>query len=1275
MQLDTPLDFVKIIFEVTEKNRRNGEPSVEVHILPKFIVTHSSDLMIKGGAFYAVWDADAKMWSKDPLVVQRIVDASLREARSDPSNFTGSEKIKVSYLEDFSTGKWAEFLKYCMSLADNFHELDTTLTFSDQETYKEDYVSKRLSYSMHAGPIDSWDELIGTLYDPIERQKIEWAIGCIISGDGKKVQKFLVLYGSAGTGKSTVLNIIQMLFDGYYNTFEAKALASFNNSFALEMFRDNPLVSIQHDGDLSRIEDNTKLNSIVSHEEMVVNEKRKTQYTAKFNTFIFMGTNKPVTITDAKSGILRRLIDVRPSGNKIPFSKYNTLMSRMHFELGAIAYHCHKVYSELGINAYDKYVPTEMMGATNDFYNFVEENLDVLGAGDGITLSVAWPEYKKWCEDSSVSYRKSKRNFKEELKNYYGSFKERGMLNGTQMYNVYYDFRKDKFRYSTEQEELQMAVASAERLVLDSEVSPFDVECSSYPAQYANADGTPAMRWSNVTTTLHDIDTASLHYVKMPENHIVIDFDLKDEDGEKSLELNLKAAAKWPKTYAELSKSGKGVHLHYFYEGDTSKLSSIFSDGIEVKVFKGNSSLRRKLTRCNKEDISVLRSGLPEKKGGKKMIDFEGFKNEKALRTTIEKNLRKEYHASTKSSVDFIFKNLEDAYASGMHYDVSDLRPGIILFANNSTHHSRYCLDLVNKMHFHSDEPGSPVDWPEGPSEGSVIFYDVEVFPNLFVVVWKYEDAPNCVPMINPTPKDVEKLCKFKLVGFNNRRYDNHILYARMLGMTNEELYAISKRIVNGGKESRNGYFAEAWSLSYTDIYDYASKKQSLKKWEIELGIHHQELGLPWDEPVPEELWEKVAEYCENDVRATESVFKATFDDFTARKLLAELSGLTANDTTRQHMTRIIFGDDKKPQEKLVYTDLSEMFPGYTFDHGVSSYRGEDPGSGGYVYAEPGYYEDVALLDIASMHPTSLIQLNYLGPYTHIFEDIVNARIAIKHGDHESARNMLNGKLAKFIDDPNISDKKLAFALKIAINSLYGYTCARFDCEFKHPKNIDNIVAKRGALFMIDLKNAVQDKGFTVAHIKTDSIKIPNATPEIISFVMDFGKKYGYTFEHEDTYDRMCLVNNAVYICKSRNNGDWEATGAQFAVPYVFKSLFSGEPLEFRDFCETKTVTKGNLYLDMANNVEDPNLKFVGRAGLFTPILEGHGGGTLYRVDNDKLYAASGTKGYQWLESETVELMGKQDDIDVSYYEALCEEAKKTIEQYVPYEVLKGKEK
>ena len=1280
-------DFVTI--KIVEKPPGKKDSAPVVKIYPEFNVIGSEDLMTKGASFYAVWDENAGMWSRNPRTVCQVVDSAMREMAMLASK---DGKIpEVSYMASFSSKKWSEFLAYCGSLPDNYHELDTKLTFLDDEVGKGDYVSKRLPYSIGPGSMDAWDELIGTLYDPIERQKIEWAIGSIVAGDSTKVQKFVVLYGSAGTGKSTVLNIIQKLFEGYYNTFEAKALASFNNSFALEMFRDNPLVSIQHDGDLSRIEDNTKLNSIVSHEEMVVNEKRKTQYTARFNTFIFMGTNKPVTITDAKSGILRRLIDVKPSGDKVDFARYQTLMAKMDFELGAIAYHCKKVYTTLGIYAYDKYVPTEMMGETNDFYNFVEDNIFFLDDEGGVTLQAAWKMYKGWCEESNVKYQKNKKAFKSELKNYYKSFYERMYTNEcitdidangnmirakekSQYRNIYYGFRRDKFMNYSEKEKLTAISDMTDMLKLESDVSIFDTVCAEYPAQYANKDGTPTLKWSSVKTKLSDICTTDLHYVKLPPNHIVVDFDLKDEDGEKSLEENLKAASKWPKTYAELSKSGKGVHLHYFYEGDVSKLSSVYSEGIEQKVFTGNSSLRRKLTRCNKEGISTIQSGLKLKKGGKKVIDFDGLANEKALRTLIGRNLKKEIHPGTKPSIDFIFKLLEDAYSSGMHYDVTDMRPAIMAFANNSTNHSYYCVKLMSKAHYQSDEPSSGVDWSDDDKD-KIIFYDVEVFPNLFVVVWKYEDVDECVKMINPSPDEIAQLCKFKLVGFNNRRYDNHILYARMVGMSNEELYSVSKRIIGGGKESRNGYFNEAWNLSYTDIYDYSSKKQSLKKWEIELGIHHQELGLPWDDPVDESLWEKVASYCVNDVRATEAVFKATYDDFVARCLLADLSGLTANHTTRQHGTRIIFGDDRKPQEKLVYTDLSTIFPGYEFDHGKSSYMGEDPGEGGYVYSEPGYYENVALLDIASMHPTSLIELNYLGPYTQRFKDLVDARLAIKHGDHEKARNMLDGKLSKYVDDPDISDKKLSYALKIIINSVYGWTCARFDCEFRHPENIDNIVAKRGALFMINLKHEVQKRGYTVAHIKTDSIKIPNADDEIISFIMDYGKRYGYTFEHEDTYDKLCLINQAVYICHSSFHGVWEPTGADFAYPYVFKTLFSGDPLEFKDFCETKTVTVGDIYLDMNESLPEGehDLRFVGKAGLFTPILTGKGGGKLYRIQDDKFYAVSGTKDYRWLESETVELLGKQGDIDISYYNAQCDTAIAHIEEFVPFEEFVGR--
>ena len=531
------------------------------------------------------------------------------------------------------------------------------------------------------------------------------------------------------------------------------------------------------------------------------------------------------------------------------------------------------------------------------------------------------------------------------------------------------------------------------------------------------------------------------------------------------------------------------------------------------------------------------------------------------------------------------------------------------------------------------------------------------------------EAGKSPVKMINPKSGDIENLLNFKLIGFNCRRYDNHILYARYIGYTNEQLYNLSQRIINN---SPNCMFGEAYNLSYTDVYDFASagNKKSLKKFEIELGIHHQELGLKWDEPVPEEQWLTVADYCVNDVVATEVVFNHLSGDWTARQILADISSMTVNDTTNTLTTTIVFGDDKRPQDKAIYTDLSTIFPGYKFENGKSTYRGEETGEGGYVYAEPGMYVNVAVLDVASMHPTSIEMLNLFGPYTRRFGELKKARMLIKHKDYNGLKDVLDGKLVPFvarIENGDISPKDLSNALKTAINSAYGLTSAKFDNKFKDPRNVDNIVAKRGALFMIDLKHAVQEKGFIAAHIKTDSIKIPNATPEIIEFVMEFGKKYGYDFEHEETYAKMCLVNDAVYIAK-QSDGEWTATGTQFAQPYVYKTLFSKEPLVFRDLCETKSVTTA-MYLDMNEESEDDHdYRFVGKVGLFCPIISGCGGGLLLREKEGKYHAVTGTKGYRWMEAEMVESLSKQSDIDREFYKELANDAIDNISKFGDYE-------
>ena len=1352
-----------------------------LEIYPKFkMYPKSKDLLIRGGDFYAVWMEDEGLWSTDEEDALQIIDRELDKfAKENQDKFNCN--IRVLHMWDSETGMVDSWHKYCQKQKrDSFHMLDEKLIFSNTETKKEDYASKRLDYPLEPGDISAYEKLIGTLYTEEERYKIEWAIGSIVTGDSKTIQKFLVLYGEAGTGKSTILNIIQKLFDGYCSTFDAKAIGSASNMFALEAFKTNPLVAIQHDGDLSRIEDNTRLNSLVSHELMTVNEKFKSAFTNSFKAFLFMGTNKPVKITDGKSGLIRRLIDVKPSGNKLSSKEYKEAFNKIDFELGAIAYHCREVYLE-NPGRYDNYIPTAMLGASNDFYNFVLDSYHIFKKENGTTLKAAWEMYKTYCDEAKVPFPFSKRNFKEELKNYFHDFNERfNMDDGSRVRSYYKGFRTEKFESDKKQKD-EPEQKEEYWLKFDSTTSIFDDVCSDCPAQYASAEETPTNKWEKVTTQLKDIDTSKLHYVQIPENHIVIDFDIKDETGKKSFEKNLEAASKWPATYAETSKSGAGIHLHYIYTGgDPKELSRIYDKDIEIKVFTGNSSLRRLLTKCNNLLIASISSGLPKKKGQRKMVEDKVIKSERSLREQIKRNLNKEIHPGTKPSIDFIYEILEGAYDSGLHYDVSDMFNPIFAFAAQSTHKADYCIDLVSKMKFKSEDASEATVDNEKP----IVFYDIEVFPNLFLVNWKMQGKENpVIRMINPSPSEIEELLQFNLIGFNNRRYDNHIIYARLMGYSNKQLYNLSQKIING---DRNAFFREAYNLSYTDVYDFASSmnKKSLKKFEIQLGIHHQELGLPWDEPVPEDKWTLVAEYCDNDVIATEAVFDHLSGDWTARQILADLAGMTVNDTTNTLTTRFIFGTNRHPQNQFCYRDMSKpvydlnedvrdflqeacpkmmcmthgeagsllpYFPGYKYENGISTYRGVKVGEGGLAEGLPGIYYNVALLDIASQHPHSAIAECLFGPvFTRRFREIVEGRVSIKHEAWEEVNGMLDGKLTPYIEkvkNGEMTAKELANALKTAINSVYGLTAANFDNAFRDNRNKDNIVAKRGALFMVDLKYAVEERGFTVAHIKTDSIKIPNATPEIIQFVMDFGEQYGYTFEHEATYDRMCLVNDAVYIANfataekcqqlygyvpddnKKKGGKWSATGTQFQIPYVFKTLFSKEIVEFNDLCTTFSVSKGDLYLDVNEKLPDVteyekqlekleksykqgkisdtmfepesqeladkiaeghDLHFVGRVGQFTPVNPGHGGGVLYRVNDGKNYSASGTKGYRWMESEMlrgvntkdIEVDGKmitvlddKDDlVDMSYHNKMVDDAIETISQYGDFEMFVSQE-
>lgn len=1236
-------------FEVVVSETKNG-----VDVFPGFRNRKSKDILIKDGKFKAVWSERLGFWSEDLNELIRIVDGEV-QTKVEELKQQGI-LVKAKLLEDAETRTMTSFQMFCKDRPDTPAMLNQTLVFADDPPRKEDYSSVRLPYNIQEGATEYYDRFMNCCFTPKERHKLEWAVGSILAGDSPKIEKFIVIYGEPGSGKGTFLDIVEQLFSGYWRPFDAKKLAANQRNFATAVFRDNPLVGIQYDGDLSKVQDNTTFNTIVSHETQGLEGKYREDLFVAVHTFLFLGTNSLVQITDSKSGLNRRMIDVHTTG--VELDDFDVVVGRIRFEIGAIAYHCREVYREAGPHRYNSYKPAFMQQHTNQFFMFMAEHEDIFMTQDGITTEAAYALYKQWFEAGNYKFQLNRNAFEMELMTCYKEFSLRAYVEGHDVRRYHSGFKKGSLGNVPHFEKPPPSV------VMEETESLLDKLLADMPAQYKHETmDQPAMSWDKVETTLADLDTTREHYVKIPQNHIVIDFDLRGDDGEKNPELNLEAASVLKPTYSEYSRSGRGVHLHYNYVGDASQLGRLLEPGIEIKTYPGDSSLRRRLSTCNKIPVADIHDGLPLKET-KNVLDKDRMESEAAIRRLILRNLAKEIHPGTKPSIDFIWKILEDAYASGIPYDVTNMRQRILAFANNSTNQAEYCLKKVMDMKFSSETEFAPAPEPE---DDRIVFYDVEVFPNLFVLCWKFpgEDA-SVVSMINPSPAEVEEIARMNLVGFNNRRYDNHILYARIMGYDNEQLFRLSQRLTGDGKDA---YFGDAYNMSFADILDFSSVKKTLKLFQIDLGLTHRELGLPWDQPVPEELWPQVVKYCSNDVITEEQVFEDRKQDFVARQMLAALSGLAVNETTYKHTAKIIFGDVKKPQADFVYTDLAELFPGYQYDFGKSTYKGEIVGEGGYVYAEEGMYTNVAVLDVASMHPASIRELNLFGPYTENFTALMDARLAIKAGDYNAAKRMLGGKLEPYLGS-NEDAAALAYALKIIINTVYGLTSASFDNQFRDIRNKDNIVAKRGALFMITLKNAVQAAGYQVIHIKTDSIKIPDADDAVMELIKKMGEDYGYTFEHEMTYAKFCLVNDAVYIGEAAWDHTqafttrWHATGAQFIHPYVFKTLFSKEKLVFLDYCETRSVKGGAyLYLDFGDGPQ-----FVGGAGSFVPVKEGTGGGTLLRGKDGIFHSASGSKGWLWKEAAVVYDLGLEDDIDMSYYRKLVDGAVTAISKFGDYE-------
>ena len=141
------LDFVKV--RELSKSRTSS-----VDIYPEFLVKPSKDLMIRGKQFYAVWDEERGLWSKDESDVQRLID----------------DMIYIMRKEYFRRAKEAGYQKYT-ELAQHFQQIISTCENLREDLniffilHSEDIMSDN---SITGYKVSTIGKLLDSQYNPVE---------------------------------------------------------------------------------------------------------------------------------------------------------------------------------------------------------------------------------------------------------------------------------------------------------------------------------------------------------------------------------------------------------------------------------------------------------------------------------------------------------------------------------------------------------------------------------------------------------------------------------------------------------------------------------------------------------------------------------------------------------------------------------------------------------------------------------------------------------------------------------------------------------------------------------------------------------------------------------------------------------------------------------------------------------------------------------------------------------------------------------------------------
>ncbi|MCR0868967.1 hypothetical protein NEJ94_14345 [Staphylococcus aureus] len=412
-----------------------------------------------------------------------------------------------------------------------------------------------------------------------------------------------------------------------------------------------------------------------------------------------------------------------------------------------------------------------------------------------------------------------------------------------------------------------------------------------------------------------------------------------------------------------------------------------------------------------------------------------------------------------------------------------------------------------------------------------LLFYDIEVFKHNAFVVFK-DINKNEVGLFHNDFNGIAELIKNKvLVGYNNHFYDDKILSNMLNGYTPEYIKKINDEIINGQKHA---YINKLLPRTLDVFQQIDVSKPSLKRVEGNAGkmILESSVDFKIDRALtPKELQEAI-DYCRYDVDTTIEIYKRRKNSYFMPKwsLVNRLGNpkadkwntttISANVLTHKPLPkwssiRLHKAVNKLNHEKNI--EMLNLVPEKVQELWLNQSKGAvtiedfdcniEFGFGGLhgVNKKKKDVKNVKLLDVTSMYPSILININGLETATKTYADILQERKEIKH-----------------------KDKTLSDALKLVLNSVYGNLNNQY--SLLYDPNKQKSVCFYGQIALFDLCKRLS-KSCEIININTDGVAFITDSDEYKEVWKAWEKDFNLTLEEDEfTHFIQKDVNNYVAI-------------------------------------------------------------------------------------------------------------------------------------------------